>query len=135
MCKILIVDDNVNACYLLKSYLDKMKHNVTVALTEIDALEKVKRLKPDIMLLDIIMGEIGGMEVLRRVRLFDKNIGIIMVSALMDEPFRKKTLESGADEFITKPFDFKHLSERIIVDLMNKRKNKPNEWRLSSGIR
>jgi DNA-binding response OmpR family regulator len=54
-----------------------------------------KRLKPDIMLLDIIM-----------------------VSALIDESFCKKALENGADEYITKPFDYKHLHECILVDLI-----------------
>ncbi len=117
MGKILIVDDNVNACYLLNSYLEEMDHNVTVSHSEAEALEKVKSLKPDFMLLDIVMGEIGGMEVLRRVRLFDKNIRIVMVSALMDEVFRSKALENGADEYITKPIDFKHLNECILVDL------------------
>ncbi len=118
MSKILIADDNVNACYLLKSYLEEMGHNVTVSHSGADALEKVRSLKPDIMLLDIVMGKTGGMEVLRRVRLFDKNIGIIMISALMDEVFCKKALENGADEFIAKPFDYEHLNECILVDLI-----------------
>ncbi len=93
MSKILIVDDNVNACYLLKSFLEEMDHDVTMSYSGEDALEKVKDLKSDIMLLDIIMEGIGGMDVLRRVRLFDKDIGIIMVSALLDEAFYKKTLK------------------------------------------
>jgi CheY-like chemotaxis protein len=93
MSKILIVDDNVNACYLLKSFLEEMDHDVTMSYSGEDALEKVKDLKPDIMLLDIIMEGIGGMEVLRRVRMFDKDIGIIMVSALLDEAFCKKALK------------------------------------------
>ena len=85
MSKILIVDDNANVCYLLKSYLEEMDYEVIVSQSGMDALEKVKELKPDIMILDVIMEEISGMEVLRRVRLFDKSIGIIMISALIDE--------------------------------------------------
>ena len=122
MSKILIVEDNVNASYLLKSFLEEMDHEVIVSHSGMDALEKVKSLKPDIMLLDIIMVGMDGMEVLRRVRLFDKNIGIIMVSALIDEALCKKALENGADEYITKPFDYKHLNECILVDLIMRNK-------------
>ena len=122
MGKILIVDDNVNACFLLKSFLEEMDHDVIVSNSGADALEKVRTLKPDIMLLDIIMEGMGGMEVLRRVRLFDKHIGIIMVSALIDDAFSKKALENGADEYITKPFDYKHLNECILVDLIMRNK-------------
>lgn len=124
MSKILIVDDNVNACYLLKSYLQEMGHDVTVSHSGTEALEIVKSLKPDIMLLDIIMDGMGGMEVLRRVRLFDKSIGIIMVSALIDEVYCNKALENGADEYITKPIDYAHLNECILVDLIMRNKDK-----------
>ncbi len=49
-------------------------------------------------------------------------LDIIMVSALIDESFCKKALENGADEYITKPFDYKHLHECILVDLIMKNK-------------
>ncbi len=99
------------------------KRWATISHSGKEALEIVKSLKPDIMLLDIVMEEIGGMEVLRRVRQIDENIGIIMVSALMDEVFCKKALENGADEYITKPFDYEHLNECILVDLIMRNKN------------
>ena len=122
MSKILIVDDNVDACFLLKSFLEEMEHDIITSHSGEDALEKVKSLKPDIMLLDIIMKGINGMEILRRVRLFDKRIGIIMVSAVMDEGICKETLEKGADEYITKPIDLEHLNECILVDLIMRSK-------------
>ena len=114
MSKILIVDDNVNTCFLVKSFLEAMGHDVIVSHYGIDAMEKVKNLKPNIMLLDMIIeGGMGGMEILRRVRQFDNKICIIMISALIDEVYRKKTLENGANEYITKPFDYDHLNECI----------------------
>ncbi len=118
MSKILIVDDNTNLCFLLKSYLEDMDHDVFVSHSGEDAVEKVRNLKPDIMLLDVLMEGIGGIEVLKRVRQFDKNIGIIMVSALIDRAICEEALEHGADEYITKPFDYKHLNECILVDLI-----------------
>ncbi|MBT3355402.1 MAG: response regulator [Candidatus Scalindua sp.] len=123
MGKILIVDDNDNACYMLKSYLEEMGHDVTDSQSGADALEKVKSLKPDIMLLDIIMEGMDGMEILRRVRLSNKNIGIIMVSGVSDEKICNEALDKGADEYITKPIDFKHLNECILVDLIMRNKD------------
>jgi len=123
MGKILIVDDNDNACYMLKSYLEEMGHDVTDSQSGADALEKVKSLKPDIMLLDIIMEGMDGMEILRRVKLSNKNIGIIMVSGVSDEKICNEALDKGADEYITKPIDFKHLNECILVDLIMRNKD------------
>ncbi len=123
MSKILIVDDNENACFLLKSFLDELGYDVSVSHSGIDAVRKVKQLKPDIMLLDLIMDGINGMEVLRRVRLFNNSIGIIMVTAVTDEGVGKEALEKGADEYITKPIDYDHLSECILVDLIMRKKN------------
>ncbi len=118
MSKILIVDDSVDACFLLKSFLEEMDHDIIVSHSGEDAVEKVKSLKPDIMLLDIIMEGISGIEVLKRVRLFDKGIGIIMVTALIDEETCKEALENGADEYLTKPIDYYHLHKRILGDLL-----------------
>ena len=122
MSKILIVDDDDNACTLLRSFLEEMDHDVIVSHNGTDALEKVSSQKPDIMLLDLVMRGIDGMEVLRRVRLFDKRIGIIMVSAVMNEQICQEALEKGADEFITKPVDYDHLNECILVDLTMRKK-------------
>ena len=122
MSKILIVDDDKNACFLLKTFLDKLGYDVSVSHSGMDAVRKVKQIKPDIMLLDLIMDGINGMEVLGSVRLFNNSIGIIMVTAVMDEGIGKEALEKGADEYITKPIDFEHLSECILVDLILKKK-------------
>lgn len=122
MSKILIVDEDDNACFLLKNFLEEKDHDVIVSHSGMDALEKVYNLKPDIMLLDLIMEGIDGMEVLRRVRLFDKSIGIIMVSAVVNEAIAKESLEKGADEYITKPINYNHLNECILVDLVMRKK-------------
>ena len=63
-----------------------------------------------------------GMEVLKRVREFNKDVGIIMVTAVKDEEIGKEALKSGADEYVTKPIDLNHLETTILVDLtMRKR--------------
>ena len=122
VAKILIVDDNKNIAFLLKSFLEEIDYDVIVSHNGIDALEKVKSLKPDIMILDLLMEGIDGMEVLRRIRLFNKSIGIIVVSAVVNEDIAKEALAKGADEYITKPIDYNYLSDSILFDLVMRKK-------------
>ena len=122
MSKILVVDDEVKACELLKRFLEKKEYEVITSHSGEDAIEKVKNLKPDIMLLDIRMPGMDGMEVLRRVRQFDDKIGIIIVTAVKDEGIAKDALEKGADEYITKPIDFNYLETSVLVDLVMREK-------------
>ena len=122
MSKILVVDDEVKTCKLLKRFLEAKGYEVIMSHRGEDALEKVKNLKPDIMLLDVRMPEMDGMEVLRRVRQFDDKIGIIMVTAVKDEGIAKDALVKGADEYITKPIDFNYLETSVLVDLVMREK-------------
>ncbi len=122
MSKILVVDDETDACYLIKEYMEEKGYDVIVSYNGEDALEKVKNLEPDIMLLDITMPGIDGMEVLRRVRQFNDKIGIIMVTGINDESKAKEAIKKGADDYITKPIDFDHLEESLLVDLIMRKK-------------
>lgn len=118
MSKILVVDDEVKACKLLKRFLELNGYEVIISNNGEDAIEKVKNEKPDAMLLDIRMPGMEGTEVLKRVRGFDRDIGIIMVTAVKDDSVGKAVLRSGADEYITKPIDFNYLETSILVDLV-----------------
>lgn len=120
MSKILIVDDSPNTCTLLKNFLEELNHNVFVSYEEMDALKKIVDLKPDIIILDLIMCGIGGMEILKLVRQFDKRVGIIMISALKNELVCKESLDTGADIYITKPIDYYHLTTNILPHLVKK---------------
>ncbi len=64
------------------------------------------------------MPGMDGVEVLKRVREFNKNIGIIMVTAVVDEEIAKSTLKLGADEYIAKPIDLERLEMEVLVDLI-----------------
>ncbi len=122
MSKILVVDDEVKACDLLKRFLEKKGYDVITANNGEDAIAKVKNEKPDVILLDIRMPGMEGTEVLKRIREFDKDIGIIMVTAVKEEETGKKALKSGADEYITKPIDFNYLETSILVGLIMRKK-------------
>jgi DNA-binding response OmpR family regulator len=122
MSKILIVDDEVWACDAIKKFMEEKGYDAITSFSGEDALEKVRNLKPDIILLDIRMPGMDGMEVLRRVREFDKDVGIIMVTAVKDEAVGKEALKSGADEYVTKPIDLNHLEECVLVDIIMRKK-------------
>lgn len=122
MTKILVVDDEVKACELLKRFLEAKGYEVIMSHSGEDAIEKVKSEKPDAMLLDIRMPGMEGTEVLKRVREFNKDIGIIMVTAVKEEETGKEALRSGADEYITKPIDFEYLETSILVDLVMRKR-------------
>jgi len=122
MSKVLVVDDDVNAYMLLKSFLEEKGYDVIRSCNGEDALEKVKNLEPDIMLLDITMPGIDGMEVLRRVRQFNDKIGIIMVTGINDEREAKEALKKGADNYLTKSINFDYLEMCLLVDLAMRKK-------------
>ncbi len=117
--KVLIIDDDPNICTQLKRFLEEMNHSVLVSHGETEALEKIKDMKPDIIILDLIMGGIGGMEVLKQVRQFDKRVSIITMSALTNESICTESLDTGADMYITKPVDYYHLTTNILPHLIN----------------
>jgi len=113
MNKILVVDDEVKECELLKRFLERKGYDVITSYTGMHALEKTKSEKPDIILLDIKMPDMDGIEVLRRIRKFDKDVCIIMVTVVNDKSTGMKALKTGADEYITKPIDLNYL-EKVI---------------------
>ena len=122
MSKILVVDDEVKACELLKRFLEMKGYDVIMANNGEDAIEKARNEKPDAMLLDIRMPGMEGTEVLIRIREFDKDIGIVMVTAVKEEQVGKEALKAGADEYITKPIDFNYLETTLLVDLVMRKK-------------
>lgn len=122
MRKILVVDDEVKECELLRRFFEKKGYTVITSKNGMDAIEKVQNESPDVMLLDIRMPGMDGVEVLKCVREFNKKIGIIMVTAVMDEDIAKNTMKLGADEYITKPIDLAYLETHVLVNLIMREK-------------
>jgi len=112
---ILVVDDNKNNTTLLKKRLQKIGNNVVTANDGIEALKKVNDNKFDLILLDIIMPNMNGYEVLEFLKK-DKRyyeIPIIMLSSMDDLTSIYRCIELGADDYVTKPFDKMILEARI----------------------
>ncbi|OPL10822.1 MAG: hypothetical protein AVO38_16230 [delta proteobacterium ML8_D] len=121
MERILVVDDEIEVCTVLKEFLDSKGYETHIALTGRTALRKVKEVKPRIVLLDIIMPGMGGIEVLKEIKKIDPTLGVIMVTAVDDHELAMQILELGADDYITKPLDLDYIELVVmakIIDLM-----------------
>ncbi|MBI4530715.1 MAG: response regulator [Candidatus Latescibacteria bacterium] len=118
MSKILIVDDEEDIRSLLKRFLTKKEYDVTTASDGYQVLIKVKEWEPDIVLLDILMPGISGMEVLPLIKEINEKIGIIMITAVRDVETGRKALSMGADDYITKPFDLNYLETSVMAKIL-----------------
>lgn len=110
--KILVVDDDINICELLRLYLEKEGYEVAIANTGMQAVKAFNEQTPDLMLLDIMLPELDGWQVCREVRKHSDK-PIIMLSAKGETFDKVLGLELGADDYITKPFEAKEVLARI----------------------
>lgn len=113
--KVLIVDDDIVACETLASLLTSDYYELFISHSGKEALEQAEIVKPDLILLDLMMPEMDGFEVCQRIRENPRisNIPIIMVTALDDRESKLRGIEVGADDYISKPYDRLELRLRI----------------------
>lgn len=118
--KIVIVDDNKEFTYILNEFLNLYRmEGVEIAGTAengLKALELILALEPDVVILDIVMPKLNGIDVLKRVHDSDmkKRPRFIVLSAMDQDDLTQQALELGAECYITKPFDMEALVDRII---------------------
>jgi two-component system, cell cycle response regulator len=112
--KILIVDDEPEGRYVLEQLLALDGHELLTAGSGPEAIQIAKERRPDLILLDVMMPDMNGFEVCRKLR--EQNdtsmAPVIMITALDDRESRLKGLECGADDFLTKPYDWSELQAR-----------------------
>jgi len=113
--RILITDDEEDICSTLAEYLEDKGYEVFQATNGQDALRLLKEVRPHLMLLDIRMPEQDGIEILRRVRQIDNQIGVIMITAFHDVNIAQEALKLGACDFVTKPVDLNYLDKSVKV--------------------
>jgi two-component system response regulator (stage 0 sporulation protein F) len=111
--RILVVDDELNVAQVLAEHLTEQGYEVATAHGGIEALAKIDLEKPQVILLDVRMPGMDGIEVLRRIRSFDTQVGILMISANDDVELAKQTLAMGAFDYTLKPIDFAYLSRAV----------------------
>ena len=109
---VLIVEDDRNIQELLQMYLEKEGYAVTVASDGGQGLAKFRSIKPDLVLLDVMMPVMDGWAVCKAIRA-DSQTPIIMLTAKGETDDKVTGLRSGADDYVTKPFEMKELLARI----------------------
>jgi DNA-binding response OmpR family regulator len=117
--RILVVDDEIEVCRTLKDFLVQKGYEVQMAQSGKEAVEKVEAFKPHIVLLDIIMPGMGGIDTLKEIKAVAPKTGVIMITAVAEEKVAQKTLELGAFDYILKPFDLKYLENVIMVKIID----------------
>ncbi len=109
---ILVVDDEQRMVRFIRLNLEQDGFRVISAYNGMEALDQVRRALPDLVLLDVMMPDIDGFEVLRRIREVS-NVPVIMLTAKGEEDDRVRGLELGADDYVTKPFSPRELVSRV----------------------
>ena len=113
--KILIVDDVMSNVLLLKVLLTNEKFNIVTACNGTQALDQVKKENPDLILLDVMMGEMSGFQMVQKLRQNPKteHIPVIFITALDGEDQIVEGLNYGADDYIAKPLSMKEVKARV----------------------
>jgi DNA-binding response OmpR family regulator len=114
--RVLIVDDEPLVLEILSEHFE-IDYDVEIALNGVDALNAVRRQRPDVVLLDVKMPGMSGVEVLKAIKQLDDSIAVIMVTANEQVALAAEALKSGAFGYVPKPFDFRFLDHTLTAIL------------------
>lgn len=120
MEKILVVEDDEKIARVIQLELEYANYKIDIAHTGKSALERLENENFDLILLDVMIPELNGLEVLRRVREQNEDVKIIMLTARDAVMDKVSGLDSGANDYMTKPFEIEELLARIRVHLKEK---------------
>ncbi|OLC59317.1 MAG: hypothetical protein AUH77_01770 [Candidatus Rokubacteria bacterium 13_1_40CM_4_69_39] len=112
------MDDEAPVREVLSEYFTSQGYTVDEAPNGDEALATIRRDRPDLVLLDIRMPGIDGVEVLRRIRKLDGTLSVIMVTANEDVTLARETLKLGAFDYVAKPFDYEYLDRTVSAGLV-----------------
>jgi DNA-binding response OmpR family regulator len=111
--RVLVVDDDPTVSDVVRRYLEQDGFEVRLAADGLTALAAVRAEPPDLVILDLMLGGIDGLEVCRRLRRDRPDLPVVMLTALGEEADRVVGLEVGADDYVTKPFSPRELVLRV----------------------
>lgn len=109
---ILVVDDNPDNAHIIRDYLGARGYPITVAYNGDDAMKAFEEVKPALVLLDVMMPGRDGWQVCRAMKqhpTLGRSVRVVMVTALDDWVNKRQALETGADDFVEKPFELSKL--------------------------
>lgn len=112
--KIVVIDDEVSVGETIRDFLIDEGYEAFVASEAKKGLELVVQEKPELVLLDLLMPQIGGIEVLKRIKEVRPETFVVVISGLTDEEIAKQAIRRGAFDYVTKPFDLVELKEKIL---------------------
>src|SRR5215475_4174822 len=115
--KILVVDDDPEVRMTTREFLSGKGYAVSVAAGGREALSMLETVNPDVVLLDVIMPDMDGMETLRRLVAAQPSLPVIMITANADIEITSKVLQMGAADYVPKPFDLDYLDQAVNIQL------------------
>jgi two-component system alkaline phosphatase synthesis response regulator PhoP len=110
--KVLVVDDDAKTVELVKLYLNRDGYRVLTAYDGNEALKLAREGHPDLIVLDLMLPGVNGLEICRILR-NESDVPIIMLTALTTDDYRLEGLDTGADDYVTKPFSPRELAARV----------------------
>ena len=130
--KILIVDDETRLVDVLKAYLERDGYRVVTAFNGRDALTRARHEQPDLILLDLMLPEVDGLQVCQTIRR-ESDVPIIMLTARSEEADKLIGLEIGADDYVTKPFSPREVVARVRAVLRRAHADRHGEETITLG--
>ncbi len=121
--KILVVDDEVKACGLLKKFLERRNYLVETAHSGEEALHKIKQFDPDIVLLDILMPGIRGDKIIKLIKKWKPELEVLVTTAVVEKGTHKFFKSEGAFSCVQKPLHYDSLIEELEVALVYRNQN------------
>ncbi len=118
MKKILCVDDEPINLMIIEVNLVAEGYEVYKASDGLSAIRMMKEIQPDLVLLDIMMPGMSGIETLKELKKIDPDIPVIMVTGVTDEAVAKSAIEFGAYDYVAKPINFDYLNTAILMKLL-----------------
>jgi two-component system, OmpR family, KDP operon response regulator KdpE len=132
MKRILVVDDEPQITRVLRRSLSAHRFEVRTAADGESALDTLNDFRPDLVITDLQMPELGGLELCRKIRTFSQ-VPIIVLSVKGEEITKVAALDAGADDYVTKPFGMEELLARVRAALRRAPSEKQEETRLEAG--
>lgn len=115
--RILVVDDELEVCEYLKEFLEGKGYVVTTASSGAEALKAVESGRPHLVLLDIVMPGMNGLDALKQILEIDSGIGVIMLTSVEDRKIVQHAVGKGAYDYLTKPINLDYLEASILARL------------------
>jgi DNA-binding response OmpR family regulator len=116
--RILVADDEPDMRTVLQDFLEEHSYETLLAADGLTALRRVIDERPDVVLLDIEMPGLGGIEALTAIRAIAPNTAVIMISGIDEVDVARRSLALGAFDYVTKPIDFGYLEQSVETALM-----------------